>query len=122
MYDINRHVSVHSLLGTVNVSLKLLIAYADEISLTDKALSEMILIFLKHHREELYYTVSPKKENLGLMMEMISLDCSNTREMGLVKQELAKIKRTSIENFSTAITRYLLLLFSSKKKKHTVIS
>ena len=51
------------------------IAYADELGLSEKSLAAMILIFLKIYKNDLFYSLSPKKQNIKLLFDALSLEC-----------------------------------------------
>ena len=53
-----RNISIYPTCQTVNLPLTI----ADTIGLSDKHLGVILMIFLKTHRTELFYTLQPKKE------------------------------------------------------------
>ena len=83
-----------------------LITYADTIGLSDEALSSVILTYLKRHKNELFYSISPKKGNLKIMIDTLSLQCSTSAEVTQIKHELSRFQREQHEPFSTAVARF----------------
>ena len=85
--ELSRSIAYHPQTESINLrlSVKMIINYADDIWLSDEALSTAITVFLKKYKSELFYNVSPKKHNLKMMMHHISLECSLTQEVDKVK-------------------------------------
>jgi hypothetical protein len=61
------------------------------------------MIFLKKHRTELFYTPQPKKNNIKLLIDAISIECSN--KTGILQIELSKFKRETMEAFAKTVNR-----------------
>ena len=63
MEELSRSIAYHPQTETINLglSVKMIINYADEIGLTDEALSTAITVFLKKYNSDLFYNVSLKK-------------------------------------------------------------
>ena len=47
----------------------MLIAYVDELGLSEKSLAAIILIILKMYKNDLFYSFSPKKQNTKLLFD-----------------------------------------------------
>ena len=103
-----RNIYIHPTCQTVNLplSIKMLIKFADNIGLSDKHLAVILMIFLKKHRTELFYVLQPKKNNIKLWINSISIECSNKREILQIKGELSKFKRETTENFAKTVNRF----------------
>ena len=118
--EIMRHISIHPATHIVNLplSIKMLIEFADASGLSDKQLAVIILIFLKKHKTELFYHLQPKKDDVKLLIDAISLECSNKSEILQVKLELAKFKRGITEGFAHTVNRFdsLYTHFAQLKK------
>ena len=54
---------------------------ADTLGLSDEALSSIILTYLKKHKNEIFYSISPQKSNLKIMIDTLSLQCFTTAEV-----------------------------------------
>ena len=61
------------------------------------------MIFLKKHRTELLYTLQPKKNNIKLLVDAISIECSNKTEISQIKQELSKFNRETTKAFTKTV-------------------
>jgi hypothetical protein len=106
--EIMRNISIHPTCQTINLplSIKMLIKFADNIGLSDKHLAVILMIFLKKHRTELFYTLQPKKNNIKLLIDAISTECSNKTEILQIKIEFQKSKRETTENFAKTVNRF----------------
>jgi hypothetical protein len=106
--EIMRNISIHPTTQTVNLplSIKMLIKFADTVGLSDKHLAVILMIFLKKHRTELFYVLQPKKNNIKLLIDAISIECSNKAEIVQIKSELSKFKREVTENFAKTVNRF----------------
>ena len=100
-HDIFRHISFHPQTKTTNLplSIKNLITFADTIGLSDQALSLIILTCIKKHKNDIFYRIIPKKSNLKIMIDTVSLQCSTTAEVTQIKYELSRFKREQHEPF-----------------------
>ena len=84
----------------------MLIANADELGLSEKSLAALILIVLKIYKNDLFYSLLPKKQNTKLLFDALSLECGIFQEKEKLKQELSKFRRVMTETFSTAVGRF----------------
>ena len=70
-----------------------MITIVDTLGLSDKALSSIILTHLKKHKNKIFYSISPKKSNLKIMIDTLSFQCSTTAEVTQIKHVLSRFQR-----------------------------
>jgi len=93
--ELSRSIVYHPQTESVNLglSIKMIIAHADAIGLT------AITVFLKKYKPNLFYSVSPPKNNLKLMIKYISHECGMTQEIYKIKHELSNFCRSPSHTF-----------------------
>ena len=106
--NILKIVALHPSSKSTNVplSIKNIILYADKLGLNDDSLLQCLLMYLKKCKPEIYYAVSPKKNNIKSLMDSLALYSSTEDEKNKTQSELAKFVRQPGELFPEAIAQF----------------
>ena len=122
--DISKLICTHPESKCLNVPLSIcsLIQHANQTGASDHNLLQIILMFLKKHCPQTYFTVNPKKSNLRSLISALTLYCNCEDQINLIKwssTNLLGIQANSSQNAlarSTHFSQFFTCLGNQSRK------
>ena len=99
--DILKIVAWHPSQKSTNVplSIKNIILYSDKLGLNDDSLLQCILMYIKKCKPEIYYAVSPKKNNIKSLLDNLALYSSTEDEKIKLSPNLPNLSANLVNFF-----------------------